>query len=254
LPFSALRSSGVRDHVRHNREFWDRDADDYQAVHGDALTRRPLAWGAFRAPESELHALGDVAGKRMLELGCGAGQWSIALDGRGAQCIGLDLSRVQLRHAREQAATLPLVNANGEQLPFADASFDIVFCDHGALSFCDPARIVPEVARVLRPGGSLTFCASTPLLYLTWNAKKEKQSRRLHTTYDDLGQMPFDDGTIDWVLPPGEWIRVLHANELAVEDLVELRPPADATTTYGFAPLEWARRWPAEWIWRARRR
>lgn len=245
----------MSDHVRHNRKFWDTDSENYQAAHDADLTERPLAWGAFRAPESELRVLGEFAGRDLLELGCGGAQWSIALADAGARCVGLDLSLQQLRHGRRRCATLPLVNANGEQLPFANAAFDTVFCDHGALSFCDPARIVPEVGRVLRTGGTLAFCSATPLLYLTWDAEKERQSRRLHRTYSDLGRMDLGDGTVDWVMPPGDWIRLLRANDLEIEDLIELRPPAGATTTYaGFAPPKWAQRWPAEWIWKARRR
>lgn len=243
----------THDHVRHNRKFWDFDADEYQAAHGDYLARHPLAWGGFRRPESELHVLGEVHDKDMLELGCGGGQWSVALGSLGARPVGLDVSRAQLRHARSASPTLPLLAADAEQLPFADAAFDIVFCDHGAMSFCDPERTLPEVSRVLRAGGLLAFCTATPLLYLTWNAEKSRQSRRLHQTYDDLGLIDFDDGTFDWVLSPGTWIRLLRAHGFDVEALVELRPPADAPTTYDFAPVDWAHRWPAECIWTARR-
>ncbi len=64
--------------------------------------------------------------------------------------------------------------------------------------------------------------------------------------------MTFDDGTIDWVLPPGEFIRLFRAHGFDVEDLVELRPPKGATTTYeDYVDAKWARRWPAEWIWSA---
>jgi len=245
----------VSDDVRHNRKTWDAASAEYQAAHDEALTRRPLAWGAYRISESELQVLGDVAGKNVLELGCGGAQWSTALTEIGARCVGLDLSGAQLRHARGRRATVALVQASGEQLPFADASFDIVFCDHGAISFCDPSVIIPEAARTLRARGVLAFCTSTPLLYLTWDAEKEKQSRRLQRSYDELGRMQLDEDTIDWVLPPGEWIRLLVANRFEIEDLLELQPPAGATTTYeDFAPPKWARRWPAEWIWKARKR
>jgi ubiquinone/menaquinone biosynthesis C-methylase UbiE len=245
----------VSEHVRRNREFWDADAADYQAAHGRDLTERPLAWGAYRAPEAELQILGPVTGMDVLELGCGGAQWSIALRAIAARCVGLDVSSPQLQYARSGDAHVPLVRADGEQLPFADRSFDVVFCDHGAISFCDPERIIPEAARVLRIGGLLAFCAATPLIYLTWNADKEKQSRRLQRSYDELGRIDFGDGTIDWVLPPGEWVRLLRANHLEIENLIELRPAPGATTTYEeFAPPKWARRWPAEWIWKARRR
>src|SRR6185312_12449076 len=101
---------------------------------------------------------GDVAGRDVLELGCGAGQWSVALEPLGADVVGLDVSRAQLRHARVASGSLALVAADAEHLPFADNVFDIVFCDHGAMSFCDPERTLPEVARVIRTGGRFAFC------------------------------------------------------------------------------------------------
>jgi SAM-dependent methyltransferase len=250
--------SGSRQHERHNREFWDADADDYQALHGDDLTTRALAWGAWRIPESELCVLGDVRGLDVLELGCGAGQWSTALAGQGARSVGLDQSLVQLKHAhanRESArVAVPLVAASGEAAPFRQASFDVVFCDHGAMSFCDPEAMVPEVARLLRPNGLLAFSQASPLLYLTWDERRERQDTRLHRSYFDLGPMELGDGTIDFPLPNGEWFRLFREHGFVVEDLLELRPADDATTTYDdFAPRDWARRWPAEQIWKVRK-
>ncbi len=246
------------DHERHNRSFWDADADDYQAAHGAQLAGAPLAWGAFRAPEADLAVLDPVAGRDVLEFGCGGAQWAVALAQAGARVVGLDLSRGQLRHAAANAAAagarVPLVQASGEAPPFADASFDIVFCDHGAMSFCEPARTVAEVARLLRPGGQLAFCASTPLLYLTYDRTREKQTRGLRMSYDELGRIDFDDGTIDFVLPPGEWVRLFRAHGFVIEDLLELLAAADAKTTYtDFVPKRWAMRWPAEQIWKVRK-
>ena len=248
-----------RDHQRHNREFWDADAGDYQAAHAADLTARPLAWGAWRAPEDELGVLGDTRGLDMLELGCGAAQWSIALAGLGSRPVGLDQSLVQLKHAcadRETTGTaVPLVAATGESVPFRDASFDVVFCDHGAMSFCPPAVTVAEVARLLRPGGLLAFSQATPLLYLTWDERRQRQDTRLHRSYFGLGRLDLGDGTVDFQVPHGEWFRLFREHGFLVEDLIELRPGEDATTTYDdFAPHDWARRWPAEQIWKARKR
>jgi SAM-dependent methyltransferase len=250
---------GLTGHERHNRAFWDADADDYQALHGADLTTRARAWGAWRVPESELGVLDGVRGFDVLELGCGAGQWAIALAIDGARPVALDQSLVQLRHAaanREHArVAVPLVAASGEATPFRDGSFDVVFCDHGAMSFCDPEVTVPEVARLLRTGGLLAFCHATPLVYLTWDERRERQSDRLQRPYTDLGRMALGDGTIDFQLPHSEWFRLFRRNGFVVEDLVELRPPDGASTTYDeFVPTEWARRWPAEQIWKARKR
>jgi SAM-dependent methyltransferase len=242
----------VPEWIDKNRAFWDADSDAYQSVHGEALEQQPLAWGAFRVPEQELDVLGPVAGLDVLELGCGAAQWSIALRDLDARAVGLDLSIAQLAHARARSP-LPLVHASGEQVPLRANSFDIVFCDHGAVSFCDPSILVPEVARILRPNGFFAFCATHPLMYLTWDDERERQGRKLRSTYDSLGLVDDGEGTVDWILPPGEWIAVLRDNGFDVERLIELRAPKDATTTYtDFVRPKWAQRWPAEWIWRAR--
>ena len=251
--------SEPRDHQQRNREFWDADADDYQAVHGDDLTARPLAWGAWRVPEDELGVLGDTRGLDVLELGSGAAQWSIALAGLGSRAVGLDQSLVQLKHAvgncETAGAAVPLVAASGESVPFRDASFDVVLSDHGAVSFCPPDVTVPEVARLLRPGGLLAFCQTTPLLYLTWDERRQRQDTRVHRSYFGLGRLDLGDGTVDFQIPHGEWFRLFREHGFAIEDFIELRPPADATTTYeDFAPHEWARRWPAEQIWKVRKR
>jgi SAM-dependent methyltransferase len=243
------------DHERHNREFWDADADAYQEVHGAQLSGGRV-WGVWSIPEAELQALGDTRGLDVLELGCGGAQWSIALRRDGARCIGLDQSRGQLGYARrartESGVDLPLLCASGESLPFADGSFDLVFCDHGAMSFCDPVRSVPEVGRVLRPGGRLVFSKATILHYITWNDAKDRPSRKLHSPYFGSGRY-FDDGTVDFQIPYGEWVRLFTEHGMTVEDLVELRAPEGATTTYEGWDPDWSRQWPAEEIWRVRK-
>jgi SAM-dependent methyltransferase len=245
------------DHEQRNREFWDADADDYQAAHPprvDAAT-----WGVWELPESEIGVVGAVAGLAVLELGCGDARWSVHLARAGAHVVALDLSRGQLGHARARvlasAQPVPLVCASAEHVPLARESFDLVLCDHGAMSFCDPDRSVPEVARLLRPGGRLVFSHTTPWPYLAWNFEKERVGRRLRRSY--FGIRRFDDGagqgTIDFQLPYGEWIRCFRRHGLVVDDLVELRAPEHATTSFDDFDARWARRWPAEQIWVTRK-
>ena len=71
---------GLTPDAARNRAMWDAFSDEYQAKHAETLDYDDaLAWGASEVPESALHVLGDVAGKDILELGCGAAQWSIGL-------------------------------------------------------------------------------------------------------------------------------------------------------------------------------
>jgi ubiquinone/menaquinone biosynthesis C-methylase UbiE len=147
------------------------------------------------------------------------------------------------------------VHASATALPFGGVSFDVVFCDHGATSFCDPEQLVPEVSRVLRPGGRLVFCVATPLLYLTYDAERDRQGRKLRTPWFGRRRWEFGDGTVDYCIPTGEWLRLFTEHGMSAEDLVELRPDEGATTTFeGYVPLAWARRWPAEHIWKVRKR
>jgi SAM-dependent methyltransferase len=210
----------------------------------------------WQIPEAELNVLGDVAGLDVLELGCGAAQWSISLAGVGARPVGLDLSARQLDHARramaEAGVEFPLVEASAEEVPLRDGSFDIVFCDHGAFNFADPRRLVPEAARLLRRGGLLAFSMPSPILDIFWNEEHEKVDERPQNDYFDLRRFEGDEG-VNFQLPYGEWIRLFRANDLAIEDLIELRPAPDAETSYDLVTLEWARRWPAEHIWKARK-
>jgi SAM-dependent methyltransferase len=250
------RSSG---HVRRNRASWNREADEYQREHATQLNRFDrMGWGTWGIPDAKLDVLGEVRGKDVLEYGCGGGQWSIALSRRGARPVGLDLSIRQLEHAallREEAgASFPLVNADAERVPFADATFDVVFCDHGAMTFADPQRTVPEVARVLRPGGLFAFNIASPILWLTIvDGDDAPAGTELRRDYFGMRGGAWDT-TVEFQLPYGEWIRLFRSCGFEVLDLIELRPPASPRTTYpDFAPAEWARRWPSENIWKLRR-
>jgi SAM-dependent methyltransferase len=216
-----------------------------------------MAWGVWQIPEAELRVLGDIRAKDILELGCGAAQWSIALALAGARPVGLDLSERQLEHARtlmqEAGVDFPLVCASAESLPFPDASFDIVFCDYGGMTYADPYLSVPEAARVIRPGGLFAFNHASPIRQIAWALDAERAGDRL--VHDYFGMHAFDDGeTIDFNLPYGEWIRLFRACGFAIEELIEPRPAADAVGSYrDEEEREWSRRWPAESIWRLRR-
>jgi SAM-dependent methyltransferase len=250
---------GLSEYTTRNRRAWDEQSDDYQRAHGPALDASGgSAWGLWQVPESQLHVLGDVDGRDVLELGCGAAQWSIALAALGARVTGLDNSARQLEHARmlmsQSGTDFPLVHSGAEATPFADASFDIVFCDHGAMTFADPHRTVPEAARLLRDDGLLAFSMHTPIADLAWAVGAEHPSERFEHDYWDLHVVEDLGETISFQLPYGSWIRLFRENALIVEDLIELRPPAAATSSYrDETDRAWARRWPMEHIWRVRR-
>ncbi|MDH3745656.1 MAG: class I SAM-dependent methyltransferase [Acidobacteriota bacterium] len=237
-----------------NRLWWNRESGEYQDRHGDTLARSPTAWGTWRTPETDLKVLGETKDRDVLEFGCGAAQWSSALAQEGARVVGLDLSEAQLAQARrlstETGIKVALVQASAEQTPFANASFDVVFCDHGAMSFARPEHTVAEASRLLRPGGLLAFCMSTPLRDICWDEASESVEPRLGAAYFDLARID-EEGSVQYQMPYGEWIRLFRRHSLSVDDLIEIRPPENAKTTYeDYVSLDWARRWPSDHIWK----
>jgi SAM-dependent methyltransferase len=106
-------------------------------------------------------ALGDLRGKRALDYGCGHGMAAVALARAGAAVTAFDLSPGYVNEARARAAangvSVACVTADGEDLPFADASFDAVW-GNAVLHHLDLARAGRELQRVLRPGGVAVFC------------------------------------------------------------------------------------------------
>ncbi len=236
-----------------NRRCWNDWSDRYQADHGPQLGERPLAWGVWGIPEAEVGALGALDGRRVLELGCGGAQWAVALAERGVRVVGIDLSERQLAHARRHRAkagvALPLVQGNAERTPFADGSFDVVFCDHGATSFARPERCVAEAARLLRAGGRFAFNMGSPIHELCWNEAQDRVGTTLQHDYFGMERIE-DEREIGYQLPYGAWIRLFRRCGFDVLDLVELRPRPGAVTSYqSFVSHEWARRWPAESLW-----
>jgi len=162
------RPVDARATARANRRWWDRAADGYQAEHGEFLRDDGFVWCPEGLDEAEAGLLGEVAGLRVLEVGCGAAQCSRWLMGRGADVVAVDLSAGQLRHARRLDArtgiAVPLVQADATALPFAAESFDLACSAFGAVPFvADSARVMAEVARVLRRAGRWVFATTHPV-------------------------------------------------------------------------------------------
>ena len=141
--------------------------------------------------------------------------------------------------------TVPLLCASGEALPVADESFDLVFCDHGAMSFCEPSRILPEVARVLRVGGRLVFNHGRPAALACYDDEDDVRATTCRATTTThalrLGKTARSTSTS----PTASGSAAFRGQRVAIDDLVELVPPSGSKTTYDLVPIHWALRWPA---------
>jgi SAM-dependent methyltransferase len=247
------------DHAVRNRELWTRSNAEYtDSSAARAWAREEITWGMFKVPESEVAVLGDVSGLEVLDLGCGVAYFSAWLARRGARVVGLDVTPAQLETARrmqaESGLAFPLVEASAEAVPLADTSFDLVLSEYGASIWCDPAVWIPEAARLLRPGGRLVFLRNSTLVILCSPDEGRAEERLARPQF---GMRRFEwDGGVEFHLAHGDWIALLREAGFDVERLVELQAPAEAADHpyYDFVPAEWARQWPAEEIWVARKR
>jgi SAM-dependent methyltransferase len=249
------------EHVRRNRIAWDEWAKDYAAAGAKAWAQDTPTWGIWGVPESSVGMLTeDVAGKDAIELGCGTAYVSAWLARRGAQVVGIDNSEAQLATARrlqrQYGLDFPLLHGNAEAVPCADASFDFAISEYGACLWADPRRWIPEAARLLRPGGQLVFLVNSFLLTLCLPEEDgEAATEILRRPAFGMNRLewPGDFG-VEFHPSHGDWISVLRRSGFEIEALVEVYPLADSATRHPFVTLKWARSWPSEEVWKARKR
>ena len=135
-----------------------------------------IHYSPFAPGERYYGLLGDVSGKRVLELACGGAQNSVTLSRWGADVVALDFSANQVRHAlslkRESGARFELVAGDmGSPTMFAPGSFDLVLSSFGWEFIPDLNGCVATCAELLRPGGQLVMSTVHPLTAFDWRAQ-----------------------------------------------------------------------------------
>ena len=242
-----------------NRAAWTGMAPGYAERAPRAWSKEEFDWGIWSIPESEVGALGDVDGLDVVELGCGTAYLSAWLARLGARPVGVDITPAQLATARQMqrryGTRFPLIEASAEQVPLRDSSFDLALSEYGASIWCDPYLWIAEASRLLRPGGKLVFLRNTPILILCEPNTGAADDRLIR---DYFGMHRFDwvfeeRPETEFYLGYGDMVRCLRSNGFEILDLIELKAPDDAVARYEHVTAEWARRWPSEEIWVARK-
>jgi SAM-dependent methyltransferase len=252
-------SSDLPEYVVRNRASWTKSNADYTHDQGARAWRQEeITWGIFGVAERELRMLPELEGTDVVDLGCGTAYFSAWLARAGARPVGVDVTPAQLDTARqmqrETGLEFPLLEANAEDVPLPDESFDLALSEYGASIWCDPRKWIPEAARLLRPGGELVFLRNSTLSMLC--ATLEGWSETLQRPQRGLYRLDWEDeDTTEFQLGHGDLFRILRESGLDVLDLVELYAPEDAQPhPYYALDVEWAKKWPWEEIWRARKR
>ena len=244
----AHREAGALESARANRHWWDAEAGAYQDEHGDFLGDADLLWCPEGLRESDAHLLGEVAGRDVLEIGCGAAQGARWLVAAGARVTAFDVSHAQLLQsrrldARSGVAVVRTVQADAQQLPFRDASFDLLVSAFGGIPFvADSARTMRECARVLRPGGRLVFSTTHPVRWVFpddpgpagLTVQQSYFDRTPYVEVDDAGAAVY----VEHHRTLGDRVRELVAAGLVLQDLLEPGWPDGHTREWGqWSPL-----------------
>jgi SAM-dependent methyltransferase len=151
-----------------NIDSWDRIAARASALPPTDVVN----YGPDGPGEDELRLLGDVRGKRVLDLGCGSGQAAVTLARQGATVIAVDASGRQLERARRLAARDD-VRVEWHQGDLADLAFlradsiDLAFSAFAVAEVEDIARLFRQVHRVLRAHSTFAFSYEHPLSLCT---------------------------------------------------------------------------------------
>jgi SAM-dependent methyltransferase len=224
------RPAGTAESVRANRRWWDAAAPAYLAEHGSDLGDVDFLWCPEGLRESEAHLLGDVAGRRVVEVGCGSAPCARWLRREGADVVALDLSGGMLARAAElnrvTGIDVPLLQADVGALPLATGSVDLACSAFGGLPFvADVEGALAEVARVLRPGGRFVASVNHPFRWPLPDSPDPEDLRVVSSYFDRTPYVETDeDGRTVYVehhRTVGDWVRAVVGAGLVLEDLVE---------------------------------
>ncbi len=176
------------------KKWWNENSAYYQQ---DAdIQVKNAHYGPYSPDEDKLQLLGDIRGKKILELGCGGGQCSVAFAREGAISTGVDFSSAQLKFAKklakEHKVNVNFVKGDIQTLPsFLSNSFDIVFSAFAFIYIKDLTKCFKEAHRVLKPNGLFVFSTEHPFSAIfRQKTQKVKRSYFLTGKYEKKTERP----------------------------------------------------------------
>lgn len=149
------------------REWWNSWAEQFQEEYGGGEIDVGVAWGPGAPEGDDLGLLGDLAGTKAIELGCGGAQFGIAVSERGADVTGVDISAEQLAYARaladERDQDVEFVETSVTDMPMIpDATYELAFSAWAFQWVADLDACFAEAYRILEDGGRFVFSVDHP--------------------------------------------------------------------------------------------
>ncbi len=178
-------------------KWWDETSEYFQKDF--KLHTKAAQYGPHTPNEDDLKLLGKVKGKKILEIGCGGGQCSIAFAKGGAICTGIDISKEQLKYAKnlakEEKVKVKFIKCNFQNLKrFKSNSFDIAFSAWAFQYSPDLKRLFKETHRILKKNGLFVFSLNHPFRG-TIDTKTHKVTKSYYKTGKNVEIEVWPDGS-----------------------------------------------------------
>ena len=233
--------------------YWNATAQKYQKKSGISLAS--AHYGPYAPQEKDLKLLGNVRNKKILEIGCGGGQCSIAFARQGAKCTAIDLSEEQLKFAKELSkenkVEIDFRQGDFQDLKaFKSSSFDIVFSAYSLQYSFDLRQVFSQVYRILKKRGLFVFSFDHPFYLII-----KKKTKKIKESYFQTGRM---ESKSSWEDKNKNKIRfVYYKNKLSdiynaladekfmVEKILE---PLDLKGEKAWTKGEWSKFYPKELV------
>jgi ubiquinone/menaquinone biosynthesis C-methylase UbiE len=196
------------------KEVWSRRATTYDAL---------FASISMQAIREILDSLGELEGRKHLDVACGTGHLVAAASQKGAASEGVDFAEPMIEVARKTYPRETFSVADARQLPYGSCSFEVVTCAFGLSHMENPQVAVDEAFRILKPGGNFAFT-------LWFGAEDGNDFQKI--TKDALTKFATDSFTL-----PEKWTQLRFANELACGAIT--RQSGFGAPTFKRLPIVW---------------
>jgi ubiquinone/menaquinone biosynthesis C-methylase UbiE len=219
----------------HNKQMYDQFGEAYQKSRDENWKCR--LYNKFLEVPSMIKAVGKIRGKKLLDVGCGAGVHIKNYQKMGAKCWGIDISKTMIELAKKNCPNADFKVGSMLKLPYQNSSFDIITCSLAIDYVENIGKVLKEMSRVLKKGGLLYYSTESKI-----NSSKERYENEnykikgLGEFYDKkskkyvvLGNFE-KDGFAQWEMLPGMLMKTynrtfrthLHSLSKAGFELVDL--------------------------------
>jgi 2-polyprenyl-3-methyl-5-hydroxy-6-metoxy-1,4-benzoquinol methylase len=223
---------------------WNRNAE---ARHEQISSEVDISYHKILIP-TIMMLIGDIAGKRVIDVGCGSGYLTAKLASKGSYVLGVDPSEEMIRIARREYGSLPrleFVNKSIEEFSsqYSDICFDVAVSNMSLITIPDLDEALMAISSVLPPRGIFAFNITHPCFYNQHRKYQPAETFQYHISHAQKGSFIISNDheglpspTTHFHRPLQEYFRSLKAASFTIDELIEPFPTREVEKLY---PKPW---------------